>query len=502
MTRRAALVAGAVLAAACAKPKPTGHLGIAVTDDTTHQPLAARVALFDDAKHELVHFGALDLYGQRQGAGACVVGPGVYATWTGIVLAKGVGSIPVGTGKCMLRPGKYRAVVWHGIDYDRAEVAELDATGPSPALSVALHRAFTPKSALAADLHVHGAPSDDSDMPDDERVAAQLASGLQVIGFANHNVSKDLADAIRRLGVGDRIVSIPSVELTSEQFHLGAYPVPVDQPLDKDAIVAADVPGLFRIAKALPGKPIIQVNHPRFRYGALFDLVGWNDVAWPPPFPLDFDALEVVAGYQAFNVPKDRRTDDTVRDLYALAEHGKVVAAMGNSDTHDFTWVLDGTARTFVTVPTALAQPFDRGAFLAAIRARKTLATTCPYFTVAVSGTHVAVDIFQANFCRADHLDLTVNARRVLRVPIAPGTASHWEGDLPGVYFGADAWIGAVVWGDTPLPLEQTGSYQRDKWKHPGVVPYAVISPILVDADHDGHWRYAGADLLLDAFGQ
>ncbi len=67
--------------------------------------------------------------------------------------------------------------------------------------------------------------------------------------------------------------------------------------------------------------------------------------SWPPPFPLQFDAVEVLAGYTAFNAPGDRRFDDGVRDFYTLVDHGVLVAPLGNSDTHDLNWVLDGTTR-------------------------------------------------------------------------------------------------------------------------------------------------------------
>ena len=51
--------------------------------------------------------------------------------------------------------------------------------------------------------------------------------------------------------------------------------------------------------------------------------------------------------------------------------------------------------------------------------------------------------------------------------------------------------------GDTPLPLEQTGTYQRDKWKYDGITPFAIAGPILIDADADGRWKRGDADIPL-----
>ena len=64
----------------------------------------------------------------------------------------------------------------------------------------------------------------------------------------------------------------------------------------------------------MPGQPIVQLNHPRFRVTALYDGTRWDGVAWPPPFPLAFDAVEVLAGYTAFNAPAKR---PQVRDVDA-----------------------------------------------------------------------------------------------------------------------------------------------------------------------------------------
>lgn len=498
--RRAAAAAAVACAAACGSSSPPapGALALAITDDADGAPLPARVAIFaaaDPPTADPIHFGTLDLYHQRQGSAACALAPGVIATWTGVVLATGRGDVPVdarGPARCALAPGRYRARAWHGIDYEPREVTvDVPPTGTTP-LAIALHRAWAPPpGTLAADLHVHGATSDDSTMPDDQRVAAQVASGLQVIGFSNHNTHGDLNAAIARLHLEARATSLAASEMTSEQLHANAYPVPVEPGAprgggpDPKTIVGADAASLFAIARALSTHPIVQVNHPRFRYGALFDQTHWDGVAWPPPFPTTFDALEVVPGYQAFNVPGDRRLDDTVRDFYTLVDHGVLVAPMGNSDTHDFTWVLDGTARTYVFDAGPLA-PFDGARFVAAIRARKTLATTCPFVTATTTPVvdgrvTLTIDVAQASFCGATRARVTVDNTLRETIPI-DGTHLHRALDVAvGPH---DSWIGVVVDGDGALPLAQTGTYQRDKWKHPGVTPYAVLSPILIAIDH------------------
>lgn len=487
-----ALACVAVIATACSTGK-SSVLTIAVTDQG--QPIAARVVLLKN--DEVVHLGTIDLYGQRQGATACAIAPGVIGTWDGIVLATGTGKLSIGAKACAIAPGTYTVWAWHGFDYERWRGTV--TLGADTTLAIPLVRAWAPpRNVVAADMHVHAEASPDSGMPNIQRVAAQLAAGIEVIGLANHNTSGDVNAEIAQLGVGAKIHSVPSNEITSEIMHVGIYPA-LTAPTATQ-IVKADPATLFGLLRALPNHPIIQVNHPRFRYQSLFDTTHWDGTSWPPPFPLELDAMEVVAGYSANNTDGDRRLDDELRDFYTFYEHGFAVAAMGGSDTHDFNWVLDGTARTFVTLP----GPYDQAAFIQAIRDRRTMATSGPWLDVAVrhgrdgesfgpgqmiaaSGSvWITVKTSHAAFVKPTRLRITVGTA-VTTIVLPPQRDFELTRELEvGTH---DTFIGVAVDGDEALPLELTGTYQRDKWKKQGVTPFAVISPILVDADGDGAWK-------------
>ncbi len=454
-------------------------------------PLPARIALVRDG--EPVHLGTLDLYGQRQGATACVLAPGVLGTWDGIITATGSATIPVGEGPCAIPRGTYQLWVWHGLEYELS-VTDLVLGPDDVTKTVQLRRAWAPPpTTVAADLHVHAAASNDSGMPNTQRVAAQLAAGIRVIGLSNHNISGDANAAIRELGLGAAIASIPSNEITSEMMHVGIYPAHAAP--EPEQIIKADPKALFALLRALPDHPIIQVNHPRFRYQSLFDTTHWDGTSWPPPFPLDFDAMEVVAGYLANNTAGDRRLDDQLRDFYTFYQHGKAIAATAGSDTHDFNWVLDGTARVYVTLP----GPYDEAAFVQAIRDRRTMATSGPWLAVTVDGAgpgqlihatgtvKLAITVAHAAFVKPTRLRITVGDKtEELALPVASPVTIEKTVDVGST----DTFIGVAVDGDEALPLPITGTYQRDKWKKAGVTPFAVISPILVDANGDGAWRY------------
>jgi hypothetical protein len=510
--RRAALLLALV---ACGrKPSPgTTTLVLRVTDGPT--PVGARVLLLD-AKGEPVHFGRLDTYGMRQDTTACQLAPSVVGSWDGIILADGTGEVPIGGAGCATIPyGRYHVWAWRGIEYElwQGDV-DLTAKRGKVELDIPLERAWSPHGTLSADLHVHAFASHDSRLPNPQRVVAQAAAGIQVVGLSDHDVSGDLDREIAALHLDDRIASIASNELSSDQLHVGVYPA--GQPPPEAEVLHADAEHVFALARAMPGNPVVQLNHPRFRVTALYDQRKWDGTSWPPPFPLAFDAVEVLAGYTAFNAPGDRRFDDSVRDFYTFVDHGHLITPLGNSDTHDLNWVLDGTTRNYVFVDDPRTNPFDEAQFVAAIRARRVVATSGPWLDVEVApaagvtptvgpgeavvprdhSVWVDITVAQTQFVHTERIKITVGGRGVQTIDVPPDVRTHrWAGKVE--VGDADTWIGITADGDTPLPLALTGSYQKDKWNRGGVTPFAIASPILVDADGDGHWKRGDADLAV-----
>ncbi|MDQ3339844.1 MAG: CehA/McbA family metallohydrolase [Myxococcota bacterium] len=506
---RAGLVVA--LCAACGRGEPARSTTILTLDITDGgKPVGARVLLWDE-QGQPVRIGQLDLYGQRQGATACPIAPGVVGSWNGLIVARGGGEVPIGRDACNPSPaipyGKYKVWAWRGIEYEKWEgEVDLSADRGRVPLAIPLVRAWTPSGTLAADLHVHAQASNDSTLPNRQRVIAQAAAGIQVIGLSDHNANGDADLEIGQLGLEDVIASIASNELTSEQLHVNVYPVAVDKSAPRGGspqdLAKLDAGALFGVARAMPGKPIVQLNHPRFRYTALYDGTNWNGITWPPPFSIDYDAVEVAAGYSAFNMPGDRRFDEGVRDYLTFIDHGRLIIPVGNSDTHDLNWVLDGTARTYVFVDDPRTKPFDEAAFIAALRARRVVATTGPWLDVEVgtagpgqflraSGKVVVdIELSQAGFVKAERITIHVGGK-------PPQTFGIERLKLDVDVGAVDTWLAVTADGDTPMPKEITGTYQQDKWKRPGVTPFAIAAPILIDADGDGRWKRGDANIAL-----
>jgi hypothetical protein len=501
-----------VLALAACGHKAKKSTTTLVVNITDHGALVgARVLLFDE-HGQPVRFGTLDLYGKRQATTAVPFDAGTLGTWDGIIVGYGAAELPIGA---QIAYGRYHVWVWRGVEFEKWEGdVDLSADRGRVELAVPLERAWTPHGTLAADLHVHAHASNDSGLPNPQRVIAQVAAGIQVIGLSDHNTNGDLSAEIAALKLDDRVASIASNELTADAMHLGVYPVQPHTPAPK-LVPGQSVQSMFDIAHSFPNA-IVQLNHPRFRVTALYDGTSWDGVAWPPPFPLAFDAVEVLAGYCAFNVAGDRRFDDSVRDFFTLIDHGHLIAPLGNSDTHDLNWVLDGTARNYVYVDDPRVKPFDLDGFVRAIRNRRVVATTGPWLDVEIApkqgdahtvgpgqslapadgAVWVDITLSQARFVHTDRIRITVGNQLAETIDVPPNVRTHhWAGR---VAVGAqDTWIGITADGDTALPVELTGTYQKDKWNRAGDTPFAIASPILVDADNDGRWKRGDADVPL-----
>ena len=495
---------------------------LVLTDGVGGAPIAGRVMLFN-ANDDMVHIGAIDLYERRQTRAFCAFGPGVLGTWDGIVVGTGRAEIPIGKDDCDPSPaipyGRYHVRAWRDLEHDKWEGdVDLSIGSGTVSTTIALPRVRPqPQHWLTADMHVHAAASKDSLMANQTRVLSQVAAGVQVIGLSNHDVNDDASDAIHQLGLDSVVAAVPSIELSADLVHLGVYPVAVkrDQVNNgappEESILHATIDQLFTIAKAIPDHPLIQVNHPCFRVMALFDNTQWNGVSWPPPFPTAFDAVEVLNGFNAFNVEGDRRFDECLRAFYTLADHGVLLAPMGNSDTHHLNGIRDAIARTYVEA--SLVQ-FDQAAFIHAIRTRHVWATDGPLldFTVqsstgavAVPGQAIAVSdgkaivditLDEASFVTTDAIRVwrgtSTGPALVARIPIPKGQRHlHWNSTID--VGSRDTWIGVDATGDTPLPTEFTGSWQVEQGRA-GATPAAVIAPILIDANGDGKWTRGRAN--------
>jgi predicted metal-dependent phosphoesterase TrpH len=68
---------------------------------------------------------------------------------------------------------------------------------------------------ISADLHVHSAESFDTSWPLARQLAAFAANGSEVLVSTEHDRIHDPREALAALGLGDRLVAITGVEVTT-----------------------------------------------------------------------------------------------------------------------------------------------------------------------------------------------------------------------------------------------------------------------------------------------
>lgn len=310
------------------------------------------------------------------------------ASPTGDALAPNGIDAPIPVG-----PGRYRVVVSRGPEWSRYETI-VDLGAPDYVeIAAELVRVVDTAGYVAADFHQHAAPSPDSPIPVEERVAANLAEGNELLSSSEHDRLFDYAPIVARLGAADLIDTGIGVETTPFDYgHFNAYPLVVDPLSPSGGAVdwgnrgAGLSPGQIFAAQFAQGAEVVQVNHPRAAPGGIpfqqnFDRAALrfdyatrtfgSDVMaleLPPEllglpedaalFSPTFNAVELMLGFHpgvdASVVDRewiDTTTMTVLRDWMTFLSFGFVVTAVGDSDTHQRWSVPSALPRTMVRVP-------------------------------------------------------------------------------------------------------------------------------------------------------
>jgi hypothetical protein len=422
----------------------------------------------------------------------------------------------------VLPPGRYRVAAGRGPEYG-AVMTELSvASGDSVALPLGPpERVLESPGWIAADLHVHAEPSDDSSLPLAARVRSFAAEGAEVMVSTDHDQVTDYAPALRVLGLEGRLATLAGVELTSSasteavphtSAHSNAFPIPHRPEAYRSGTPRHEGRRLREIVaavRALGGERVVQLNHPRgdvARYTAnqLFTHLGVVGEPFEPTRPLsdapnrvllapdpesglrdlDFDAIELMNG------PSLIRYRAVREDWFALLRQGEIRTGTANSDTHQASEVA-ALPRNYVRAQDDRVSAFDAAGFVRALREGRLFGTTGPLLEVRLGGvglgeryvggeTTLAVEVRAAPWVPLRELRVFVNGVPVVARELAgPGAL-----EIP-LAFERDAFVTLEVEG----PAE--GIYAA---LYPGFAPFAFTNPIFVDADGDGAWTAPGLD--------
>lgn len=471
--------------AGVAPQMPTPGLSLTVRSSDDLQPMPARVIIKPHADTKKPDF-------RSDGSTGSDYAPGAIGGPDGVMLVTGQARVP-------LWPGSYDLTLLQGPEYEMVQRSVVVGKGGPVTVDVVLERAVRTDGWLAADMHIHSKVSFDSKVATAHRVVSEVSSGVELLVPTEHVYHYDLQPTLVALGYAGRALSIPGSEYGFNPGHIGVYPVVYDPqgklfgaPLWEEWPWSHIDPEVyFPLIHALPGRPLVVINHPRLGP----DLGYFDNIGWRPGAPLKsaglFDAVEVLSGYES--APEDVTL--LLRDWFTLLNEGRRVTALGNSDTHRIDWLRAGYPRTWLRLPTEEPRrvlPDDLREALVNMRA---IASMGPWVNLTVDGkgigdtvaagaqVKVRVEADAPSWIDLTQVQLYQNGALVKTLPID----ARVDGRHPVLRqevtldISADGWLVAIAVGDRPLPIDVIGAVMNGRAK-----PIALTNPVWLDRDGDG----------------
>jgi hypothetical protein len=482
------LVLVGVVARSAAPPLPTlpavGGLTWEVRDAETGAPIPCKLTLLGVEGTPDPKFTKNDI-GRQEGDAV--------VAHNRVMSVSGIGVVPVPLGL-------YDVYVSRGPEWELFTARRVRITARGATVQARLRHVVDTHGWISGDFHVHAAHSSDSHVPMQDRLYEFVSDGVELIVSTDHNVVSDYAPLIQELGIGQYITSLTGDELTTGGWgHFGAFPLPQDLERAGGGAVLVHGKGakdFFKDVRTVAPEAVIDVHHPRIDreigYFNLGKLDARTDQSTRPGFSFDFDAVEVLNGYQD---PERRAVDRVIDDWFSLLNHGHLVTATGNSDTHHLDHNIGGYPRNYVRVLDDRPQhqaPFE---VPRAVKAHHSFFTTAPFVTVHVGGAslgevaaakggnaRVDIEVQAAPWVSVSTVTVYISGVETKRWTVPPGTDAMRFRDHYDATVTQDAWVVVRVDGDKPL-APVVGDF-----KHFDVRPLALTNPIFLDADGNGRY--------------
>jgi hypothetical protein len=467
---------------------PHGQLSYDVRDAETGELIPCKLTLVGTSGTRSPELGRDDLPRQEQGA---------ISYENRIMTLSGQGAI-------RLPHGTYDVHVSRGPEWELSVQRGVLVRDVGARVVATLRHVLKTEGWLSADFHVHAAPSFDSRVPMMARVYEFAADGVELLVSTDHNIISDYAPLIAELGAGRYLASAMGDEITTSSWgHFGAFPLPRDvhRP-GHGAVEAHDRPprAIFRSVRQQAPEAVLNVHHPRFDQGIGYFTVGELDAkadrAAASGFSFDFDALEVMNGYEGADL---RAVERVMNDWFALLRHGHLVTATGNSDTHHLHHNIGGYPRNYVRLTDDRPSAARPGDVARALKQHRSFFTTAPFLEIAVGSAgmgelapapggeaRVTVTVQAAPWVDVSSVALYVDGVPARRWSVQPGTAALRLREELVIALPRDGFVVARADGARPL-APVVGDAE-----HFVVRPFALTNPIFLDVDGDG--RYTPAE--------
>jgi hypothetical protein len=431
-----------------------------------------------------------------------------------------------GAGSRVLRPGRYRVLVTRGLEYDVHEAQVTIAAGKATPLKVALGRHVDTTGAISADLHLHAAPSMDSDLSLTGRLIQLAAVGVEYVVASDHNAITDYGPAARAARLGRWLATVVGCEITTRRAEWGHFNIfPLDPKSPVPPYTNQTPREMFRHWHSLPTNPVIQVNHPRMGGIGYYNQVVLDrrhGRAFTRDFATSYDAVEVFNGDWMY---KPKKVERNLLDWYMLLNTGHRFTATGNSDAHKLGYQEAGYPRNFVLVGSAADDParLPKGAVEDAIRKHRVVVSSGPYITLtqpvapkaskppktrpasvvgqqlkATPGQPIVLELTVQAACwvPVDSVEVVANGKTLVKIglprkvgraiPTGPGKPARCNAirlrKTLKLTPKRDTWYVVVARSRTPLKV------LRNK----ATAVFGFTNPVWIDADGDGRFTPPG----------
>lgn len=393
-----------------------------------------------------------------------------------------------GQGQRPLPPGKYRVIITRGFEYTAHEEEISVAAKQTVQVNASLDRVVDTRGYIAADLHLHAAPSPDAPSPLADRIRSLAAAGVEVGVATDHNAVTDYRPVIRELGLEAAVASVIGDEVTTWDLafgHFNVFPLAAGSPpIPWRGTLPATIFAAARASRPYGAGTVVQVNHPRMADIGYFDVLrmdpsdvqGW--IKRSPVADMSFDTIEVFNGDHYNNVP---RVEQVMQDWFALLNAGFRHVATGNSDSHKVSFHEAGTPRNLVAVPADAPSVFDERAFIEAVRAGRLVVSSGLFVRLEIDGKavgstvpegtpEIVVRVDAPPWVDIDRVELIRRGERLREWSAASQAGPRpfeWRTREP---LRKGDWVIAVARGSKPMPFLHRS----------GAMPFGFTNPVWI----------------------
>jgi hypothetical protein len=382
-----------------------------------------------------------------------------------------------------LEPGEYAVMAHRGLRFERGDAVVTLESGQAATLDFSMPQAYEHPGWLLGDPHAHSAPSSDASISMMDRLIVAAGVGLQLHFGTDHDHVADYRPLLEPLGLDDVLMSVVADEVSPPmRGHINVYPaVQKDLPNGgawrwwMNPVQSTDEQ--MSILRSHYGSEIrMQANHPLD--SGIGSSAGWSpgEIARPDFWSENFDAVEVM------NAAEYRDYLDFFIDVSA---RGHRLTPVGVSDSHSHTGGSVGLSATFFGMGVDTVAQYSDEKLVEVMDSARTIVSRGPFLDLSldpgstvVGPVTLEVAALAPSWIVVDRLLLLENGVEVERLENSEGTFTLSPEQ--------DAQYVVIAEGDTPM---------GGVWS--GRTPWAMASPIYVDAEGDG-WVSTLAPLAFD----